>query len=399
MEHGKGVVMMRCKYCGEYLRGTSIYCDKCGRKVEIDLDSTRVFDFDLSKIDIPDRETEEVREPLIKRGNFLPMFLSVSSLICVMALCVSVLTYAINYDMRSQKLNRTSNIDAGNGLELNAKQTRPPETALPAEVTTETTTTAPAATTTTTSKQTTTTSAKETTTTTRQTTTTTRKTTTTTTTTSKPETASTTTKDDGAWWKKKSETSSETTTTLFPKFELTSTTTTTTAKAAESEPEADGDIVIPETTKLIDTMYVANDKGELFLRKGPGYGYDFVNFLGISPATEADIYAQEFDDGSGEMWVYISSAGYSGWTTMSMLSHTKPSLSTERHLTYFSAQTSKKTDMYSGAGKFYTKKGTITKGTYVEILEFSDSYDWLYVCADGKYGWIKAENVEMEGYV
>lgn len=397
MEHGKGVVMMRCKHCGEYLRSTSIYCDKCGRKVEIDLDSTRVFDFDLSQIDLPEHNEDDGRGSLIKRGSFLPMFFSVSALICVMALCVSVLAYAITYDVRSQKLNRTSNIDADNGLTMNAQQTRPPETAMPAEVTSETTTTSKATTTTkqTTTETTTTTTAA--TTTKKETTTTTKKETATTTATSKPETATTSDKNDGAWWKKKSDTSSATTTTaLFPEFDLTS---TTTSEMLTSEPEEDGDTVIPESTTLIDTMYVADDKGELFLRTGPGYGYDFVNFLGISPATEADIYAQEYNDASGEMWVYVNSGGYSGWTTMSMLSHTKPKLDSDRRMTYFSAQTSKKTEMYSGASKFYSKKGTIAKGTYVEVIDFTDSYDWLYVYVDGKYGWIKAENVEIEGYV
>ncbi|MBR1864373.1 MAG: hypothetical protein IJ806_09825 [Ruminococcus sp.] len=402
---------MYCENCGTKLRGGSLYCDRCGTRV--DVEDTRIPLLDLvdfgidesdeeGRISIPENADPKERKGsgpdrgvsqtaaagITRRWNFLPMFFSVVSLICVMALCVSVLAYAITYDMRTKRINKTISLEAEEG---SGGYTQPPVTMIPAQG-------AGGDKAESADKDIGSTAEKKTTTKQR--------------TTSQTETSTT----SGT----QSETAADTTTKATSSAEkdlwewlidpgnvedeVTTTTTATSRRYSWEEPEEEKDdteeevrydvLQVPESTSLMDIMYVSSKTGDLYLRKGPGYAYGYVNNVGIKVSEQAEIYAQQFDDDYEELWLYVESGGYKGWAPMSSMTHVKPATEYNNSYVLFTAKTSKSgTYAYSGAGKSYDKTFYIPAGERVEVYDFSEDLKWLYVYYNYGWGWIKEDAV------
>lgn len=367
---------MYCENCGVKLRGGSLYCDKCGSKVDVEdprIPAIELVDFGFDDTEAEANANSGNTAALPKKWSLLPMFFSVVSLICVMALCVSVLAYAITYDVRSKRLNRASNLGANNGTAPVTENEAEPEanggdnssqavTQAPVDAVddeTPKTTTAPQ---TTDGPEQTTTTAPETT---------------------AGTTTTTTTAQTNFWdWLLEDEGS-----------EGTATTTAVPEEAVETTVDYDK-LCEPARESFIDIMYVSEVYGVLYLRNGPGYEYGFVNYNGIPAGEEADVYAQQFDDELEELWLYVRCKGYTGWANMAALTHTQPELSPNRSHVYFTAKVmAGGAAAYSGAGKAYDKLFTIPAGSYVDIFDFSDDMNWLYVYYNDTYCYVSADSI------
>ena len=97
-------------------------------------------------------------------------------------------------------------------------------------------------------------------------------------------------------------------------------------------------IYVPGKQKYLATMYVKVDSGTLTIRYGPSTEYSKVGE--VKKGEPVDVYAEEYNNTTGDYWAYINYNNYSGWVN-------------ERYLTSTSPQSTKKTTT--------TKKETTSK--------------------------------------